>query len=78
MRRRTTTAQGGKTAETECGRPGQDQDQLSSNRDWGERRKGDGQEESDNASEVWSGVSTEDLVGSIDTGGQDDRWVAGG
>ena len=60
MERRTTTAQGKTTAETERGR--QAQDQVSSNGDWGERRKRDGYEEIGDTSEGWSGGSAEDLA----------------
>ena len=40
------------------------QDQVSSNGDWGELRERDVQEESDDASEGWSGGSAEDSAGS--------------
>ena len=73
--RRKTTARGRETADTERRGQGQDQDQLSSNGDWGELRKRDGQEESDDASEEWSGRSADDSGGS-DT--EEDRMTAGG
>ena len=47
---------------------------MSSDRDWGERRGRDGLGGSDNASEGWSGVDTEDLA-EADT--EEDRITAG-
>ena len=70
----TTTARRRTKGDKERGRQGHEQ--VSGDGDVGERcKKGDGQEESDDASKGWSGNSAEDLVGSereeeaMDTGG---------
>ena len=59
---RTWAAQGRTMTDTKRGRQGHDQ--VSSNGDGGERRERDGQEESDDASAGWSGVSAENSAGS--------------
>ena len=59
---RMTTTRRKTTAERECGR--WVRDQVSSNGDRGERQERDGQEESNGASERWSGESAEDSEGS--------------
>ena len=52
------------TAEKARRRQGNDQEQVSSNGDGGERRtRGDDQEWSKDASEEWSGESAEDFTG---------------
>ena len=61
-RRGGATARRRTTAEEERGR--RRHEQVSSGGDGGERReRGDGQEESDNASKGWSGESAEDSAG---------------
>ena len=59
--------------ETERGR--QVQEQVSRDRDWGERWERNGQEEINDASEGWSGGSAEDLAGSEM---EEERMTAGG
>ena len=65
-----TGEDGGKV---ERGRRGQES-QVSSDRDWGERRKRDGIGESDDASKEWSGADTED---SAEAETEEDRMTAG-
>ena len=73
--RRKTNAWGRKMAETERRIQGQDQDQVSINGDWVERRERDDREESDDTTEGWSGRSAEDSEGSET---EEDGMTAGG